>query len=493
MTTTGDVELTVLDGGAGVVVVPASSVAVVVGTCEGGTAGQVLASQDPNALFAAAGRGPGVDLAALVIAAGGTALFMKAATTDPGVASAVTQTGGGAVIGVSGEPKDAWLVKLVVTVAGTVGTKGIRFKLSGDAGRTFGPEIALGTADTFEIVGTGLTLSFASGTLAKGDTATFGCTPPLCTTAEVAACIAALEASPYSSSGWGALIVDGAWDGADAGDIETSLDTLVTTKTFTRAIVPARDADLPTAYGGGGTEEESDWLDAIELDYSELSAKRVCAVGGHYNIPSQFPVAAFGKPRMRRSGAWALAARQVAIPPQRHAGRVNDGSLAQIIVDPANDPNDGFIYHDERTSPSLDGARFTSFRTRKGKGGFFVVNPKLMAPTGSVFTLLPLGNVMDIGCSLLYQTGEDEINSDILLNDNGTIEEKAAQHIESISRGVLRDQMLAKSMISNYSYVIDRTNNVRQTSEVNFAATLYSRGYILQINGTIGFGNATGG
>jgi hypothetical protein len=136
-------------------------------------------------------------------------------------------------------------------------------------------------------------------------------------------------------------------------------------------------------------------------------------------------------------------------------------------------------------------ARFTTFRKRKGKPGFFVVNPKLMSPGGSVFTLLPLGNVMDIGCSLLQQTGEENINADVLLNDNGTIHETAAQAIESVVRAVLRDQMFAKSMISGFSYTIDRTNNIRSTSTVNFAATLFSRGYILEIDGTVGFGNAS--
>jgi hypothetical protein len=111
-----------------------------------------------------------------------------------------------------------------------------------------------------------------------------------------------------------------------------------------------------------------------------------------------------------------------------------------------------------------------------------------MSPAGSKFTLLPLGNVFDIASSLLYQTGTQNINSDVRLNANGTIAEDAAQAIETINRGVLRDQMLARSMISDFAYTIDRTNNVRTTSIVNFSATIYSRGYVLQINGEIGFG-----
>ncbi len=74
------------------------------------------------------------------------------------------------------------------------------------------------------------------------------------------------------------------------------------------------------------------------------------------------------------------------------------------------------------------------------------------------------------------------------LNDNGTIDEIAAQAIEISVRGVLRDNMLAKNMISNYTYVIDRTVNVRNTDTIAFNATLLLRGYLLEIDGTLSFG-----
>jgi hypothetical protein len=145
--TTGDVELTILDGGAGVVVVPASSVQVVIGTCSGGTAAQIVPTRNPNTLSSNVGFGPAVDAGAMSIAAGGTVLFMKAATITAGVASAVTSTSwGSSVLTVTGAPYDAYLAKVVVTKAGTIGTTGIRIKISLDAGRHYGPEISLGTA-----------------------------------------------------------------------------------------------------------------------------------------------------------------------------------------------------------------------------------------------------------------------------------------------------------------------------------------------------------
>ncbi len=488
--TTGDVELTILDGGAGVVVVPASSVAVVIGASSAGTAATIVATRNANTLATAVGYGPAVDQAAMIIAAGGTVLFMKSASTTPGAASAVTAFATGtSVVTVTGNPYDAYLVKFLVTVGGTKGTTGIRFKLSLDAGRTYGPEIALGVAATYAITGTGMTLAFGAGTMIAGESVTFGCTEPLTSDASVQACLVALEASPYAITGWGSMRICGPRNGASASTIQGYLDTMVVTKTFPRAIIEVRDNALPVAYGGAG-ETDSVWSAAVALDFSAVSAKRICAVTGNYNMSSKYPVAAAGTPIMRRNLAFALACRQVTLAPQTHAGRVSDGSLAQIIVDPTNDPTDGFNYHDDFNAPALDGARFTCARKRKGKPGFFIVNPNLMSPPGSVFTILPLGIVMDIGCSLVYQTGEENINSDVALNANGTIEEKAAQAIEIVARRVLKNNMFDKSMISGFSYVIDRANNVQSTSQVNFAATLFARGYILQINGTIGFGQA---
>lgn len=498
MSLSGDVEIQIIDGGGTVVSVPANSVQVVIGTCSSGTAAQVVASRDPQQLANVVGVGPGVELAANSIAKGATVLFMKAATTTPGVASAVQGSLGASVMTVTGTPNDAYLVVVTVTKAGTIGTAGIRIKISVDAGRTFGPEIALGTANTYAIVGTGLTLNFGAGAVTAGNSATFGCTEPLTDTASVQACLVELEASPYSVTGWGTLVIGGTWDGADAATIQGFLDDMVTSKTWTRAILSARDAALPAAYGGT-PEDDPTWAAAIALDFSALSAKRLCVCAGFYNITSQYPIVAAGLPRYRRPGMWALAARQVQFGgtirggPQTHAGRVSDGALVDIVVDPTTDPIDGFVYHDELSSPSLTDARFCAFTRRKKKPGIFVRDPLLMSPPGSSFKLLPHGLVMDIGCSLEHQVMEENVNADVRTNDNGTIDEIAAQHIEEVMRAALRDQMVATNMISGFTFSIDRTNNVLTTSQVNYTSELRARAYVLQINGTIQFGNAVGG
>lgn len=485
-TTTGDVEITILDGGGSVVVVPARSVQLVIGPATSGTDNALVATRNLTTLTSTFTSGPLPQAAALPILKGGTAICIKAPTVTAAASSSVTQTGGGAAVTVTGTPTDEFYVYGKVTVGGTIGTKGIQFQLSLDAGRHFGPAIALGTANTYLIPGTGLTLNFAAGTLTAGDTFKFGTTPPLMDTGGVQDALNAFAASQYAVAGIGSCHIVGYFDGADLQTIQGYVDALKARFVFARAICELRDAS-PAAVWGGTAEDEATWLDAVTDDVSALSADRVCPCAGNYNMPTAFPTAVCGTPTYRRNLAWALAARQVQIPPQRHAGRVRDGALSNISLDPTNDGSDGFVYHDESLNPGFDLARVTSARLRIGLPGFYITNPLLASAPGSVFTLLPLGNVMDVACAIVHQVGQQEINSDIRLNDNGTIFENEAQAIERVMLGQLNAQMTSQDMISNATVSVNRNNNIRATSKVEVTVTIFSRGYVLEMDITIGY------
>ncbi len=573
--TTGDVELTVLDGG-GAVVVPSSSVQVVFGCSSSGTAAQAVATRNPNTLVSVFGQGPLVEYAALCIAKGGTAICLKTASNAAGyvrgsdatalnIASSTNATpvvvttstphglatgaivtiaghlvntaavgtwpitvlssttfslkgsvgnGIGAATGtvqptgvtfrdsngvvtglgtsaptVTGNAYDDYYVKVLFTAGGTTGTAGIKFKVSLDGGRSYGPVISLGTALTFEIADTGLTLNFVTAkTIVANSYLTFSTVAPAWNTAGVQACLNALQGSAYRDSA-GVAFLAGDLDGSDTGTVQGFVETLTDAKIYMRLIGNARDAS-PAAAWGGSAETEADWMDDVLTDFSATAAKRICVTAGHYNIPSKIPKSLAGLPKYRRPLSYALGARQVTIQPQKHAGRVKDGSLAEISTSPTTDATDGFIYHDEALNPGFNDAKFASAKIRPKKKGWWIDNPKLMHDTGSVFTLLPLGIVMDIACGIVNEVGTEDINEDVRLNDNGTLYENEAIAIRTRMEQALRDNMLAKNMISNFSVTVDTSNNVQATSEVNVEVTIYARGYILQENITIGFGTA---
>lgn len=477
---TGDVELTIIDNG-GTVVVPGASTQLVMGTTSTGTANFPVATRNVNTLVSNFGYGPAVEAAALTIAKGGTVIFVKTATTTPGAATAVVFTGTGtSVVTTSGAPYDSYLVEVLVDNGGTIGAVGVRLKISLDGGKSYGPVISLGTAVSYVIANTGITVNFAAGTLVTGDKARFSTTQPLWNTAGVQAALTAFQTSTYGLVGVGSAQLVGPVTGADATTIDGYMTTLATGKLFSRLIVHAIDVAIPAAWGGPGAQTEAQWVAALQTSYGSTDAKRIAATAGHYNMSSQIANPSAGAPRYRRPLSFAFAAREVAIPPQRHAGRVIDGSLKDIAIDATLDPVDGFVYHDERINPGLDAARFVTARTRVKKQGYYIFQPNLMSATGSVFTLLPIGNVMDIACGIVSDVGQDTINEDVLLNKNGTILETEAQAIEGIFYQALANEMINKKMISDATAVVDRTVNVLATSKVRVDVTIFRKGYVLE-------------
>lgn len=580
MALSGDVQITILDGQAGVVIVPAAQVQVVIGCATSGTVGQIVSTKSTQTLLSTFASGPLMEAAGLIVQAGGVVLAMRATTATPGAilgqsnapltvsgatnatpivittttdhalvtGSVVTVAGvggntgangtfrvtvltattfsldgsvgngvytsGGTVefegviqsgtgtseITATGTPVDEAHVLFSVVAGGTVGVAGITFKVSLDAGRNYGPVFALGTANTYAIPGTGVTLNLSAGTLVAGDAARFTCTAPAMDATGIAAALTTLLASQYAQTGWGSIHIVGATSGTLATAIDNSgtkaLDDFAAGYVFTRAIVGARDALTPPAWGGAG-ETEATWMAAVIADFAAVSAKRVSCAVGHYNVPSAFPTTAAGTPRKRRSLAWAYAARQVTIPQQRHAGRVKDGALTQIVVDPVNDPADGFLYHDERVNPGFDfltggTGRFTSARTRIGlgsSGGFFLVNPLLLSPLGSDFQLLPQGLVMDVACGITHQVAQQYVNDDLRVNPNGTLSDADALEIKNAVISAITARMTGVAMISGVSVAVDQTQNILVTKTVVITVTILGVAYVLQIDASLAFAN----
>lgn len=499
---TGNVSITINDGGTGTVVLPGSNIQVVIGCSSAGTAAVPVATRSAMTLQSNFGYGPLVEAAGQVIAGGGTVIAIKATTNTAGSQKAVQFTGtGSSVITTTGNAYDDYFVVLSVISGGTIGTGPITFQVSLDAGRNFGPNLSLGTANTYVIPNTGVTLNFAAGTLVTGDKAQFATVAPSWVASGVQACLTALLASVYATTGWGSMHVVTGLAGAAAADV-TNLNNYLDVVTapafasnyvYTRAYTSARDVIIPTEWGGSTSESESTWMTSIETAFSAVSAKRVSVGAGCYNMSSALGSglgqggSVVGTPAYRRQLSWAAASRQVLVPPQRLISRVRDGSLAQIIQNPLTDPTDGFVYHDERLNPGLDflfagtGGRFMAACTRvPSLPGFYITDPLLMSPLGSQFTLMPLGLVMDEACDIVHQIGQLEINEDVRLNSNGTIYVNDAVTIQNEIGSAIDSNLFATNQISQpASVVVDQTTDVETSGTVDISVTIAPRGYIL--------------
>ena len=487
MSTTGNVQITINDnGGATNIIVAAPSVIAVAGTSSAGTVGVPVSTRSLATITSTFGYGPLSELCALLISAGATVIATKLTTAAAGSASAVTFTGtGSSAVTVSGAAFDTYYAVVKVVTGGTIGSAGITLQISLDAGRTFGPVIALDVASNYAIPQTGLTLNFGAGTLVAGDTATFGTVAPAPNAAGVNAWLNAMLASPYAAAGWGSMIVAGSRTGADVTSVQATLDTLAAQYLFERLIFNSRDVS-PAAKWGGTGETESTWQNALLNDFSATSARRACVSAGYYNVPSGIANPAAGTPRYRRPLSWAIAARKVQQPVQVLSSRVKDGTLAAIVVDPTNDPTDGFVYHDERINPGLDAGRFASAWTRLGQPqGFFVRSENLMSPLGSDFPLLAVGQCFDNFCSALVQYFTANIDDSVRTNANGTIYENDAQRLESGALSAVASSMTGQYQPQNTSVVIDRTYNVKTNSKVLVNGTFGSLAYVREFDLTV--------
>jgi hypothetical protein len=84
MAVTGDVNLTIADGGAGAVAVAPQRLQVVMGCCASGTAYAITASRQPSTILSTYSYGPATEAAGMAIRDGATVLMMRIPTTTAG-------------------------------------------------------------------------------------------------------------------------------------------------------------------------------------------------------------------------------------------------------------------------------------------------------------------------------------------------------------------------------------------------------------------------
>ncbi len=485
MTTSGEVNSTVTDGALGLVDVPPAKTQVVMGCSSSGTVAQCYQTTSKTALIANFGYGPGVEAACIKIDAGGTVIFMRTTATTPGASGAVTAANNGSsVCTVSvATAFDDYRVIMKVVAAGTVGTAGITFQLSLDAGRTYGPVLALGTAVTYAIAQTGLTLAFAAGTMLAGGTYSFTTTAPLWGTSDLAACFTALQASPLS---WGAGIhVVGTATGANATTVQGYLDTLFAQFRYTFAMLDTADAT------GGLLANEATWITALQADFAAVSANRICAGAGYANIQSSITTPVCGAPVYRRPFTWAAARRVVQVPIYEHLGRVRTGALG-VCTFPSTP--DTYLYHDERVTSGLDGTRFMAAVTRIRKPGVFVKNPRMMAAPGSDFSQLQFRQVMDVACVIGHDVLSNYINDNVRLYPVGDpkagfIVEQDARAIEIAADVAYSSFLVGTGAASDAFLTVTRNDNLLSTNILTAKVTVESLGYIYEIDLSLGFTN----
>jgi hypothetical protein len=488
------VNFTILDQGLGLSPAGSGSAIVVCGVSSAGTANQPFFSSQAQPFVTTFGYGPGPELAAyLANATGNVVGFVKAATSGAGTNTAVTTTRAAAptgfststsVVTITGTPNDTYYagVKVIAPAAasGTIGTAGIQFQVSLDNFRTIYQTVNLGTATTYVIPNTGLTVNFAAGTLNPSDLFTWISFEPTWSDATVTSALQTLigvNVPTYED-----ILVAGAAASSNASNFDTNATFLFNQKRFTRILGQARDA----TWGGTSTETEVAWMTSIEADYAVFQSSRVGITGGHYNFISPISSVQYRRPLL-----WGAGARDSAVSLEVDLGEVDLGSIPMVLPSTP----DGFIYHDESVISGLDSSRFMSMWSLQGLPGLYVKNPNLMAQPGSDFKWLQYGHVVDAACVVAYQFFVLQLSKKVRVNAaTGSILAQDANKLQAACNAKLSAALLGKvspaiGTTPNPSTIVDQTNNILSTQQLNVTISIVPLAYPKVISVTITFLN----
>lgn len=439
-----------------------------VGVSTGGTPETVYQFSDIPTLVAALGGGPTggplVEAAAEVLARSGRPVICV--PVDPSTAGAVgsvTVSSGGLDpgVGFTGNPKDAYNIRVKITKAGAVGTARFRIAFDGDNpdGPTYSDEIV--TAATYALgplAGTGLTITFAAGTYVLGSVYSATCSAPSFSASDMTDALAALALSDAS---WrGVFVVGEASSVANSAAAASALDTWLTSQ------------ETGARYCWGLIQAADDTDANIEAAFSSFSSKRVLVGAGFCTLTSQLSGRGF-----TRGAAWPAAARAMKLRISQDLGELAEGALDGVTA----------LARDERKTPGLDASGFLTLRTHVGYRGAYVNNPRIMASAGSDFELLQYRQVMDVGCAVGRASALYYLGKPLLVNTDGTIAELDALAVESRVGAALVEALVNEGHATAASCVVDRTINLLTTKKLKLKLRILPFGYVKTIEIEIGF------
>lgn len=442
----------------------------IVGVCTAGTPNTVYEFNDLQTLVSTLGTavsgGPAVEAAALVLAVSGKPVVVVPTTTSTaGTVGTVTVSGTGpsSLVSFTGTPKDAYAIRIKITLAGVRGTARFRIAFDGDnpAGPTYSDEYVTAATVTTWAGSTGLTVAFdnaAAYTL--DDVYSAACVAPAYTNTDLNTALTALMADART---WRFVFVVGEPSTVSTGaTMASTLDTALTT------------AQSNFRYAWGLIQAPSDTDANIQAAYSSFSTRRVAVAAGFETVTSVISGRSFS-----RGAAWATAARAMSMTISQDLGEVRAGALAAVTA----------LTRDERKTPGLDAAGFLTHRTHVGLNGAYVNNPRIMAPAGSDFQLIQNRQVLDVACAVGRVALLQYLNSELVVNESGTIDEAEAQSIDAAVTAALAQTLLQPGYVSAVEAVTDRTNNVLSTQTLKVKLRVRPKGYAKSIEADIGFAN----
>jgi hypothetical protein len=470
-----NVNLTVRDGALGILPSNAGRPLAVVGESSAGSVAVPSSFARVEDAVAAFERGPLVEAGAYAIQRyGRPVVFVRTGETTAGSYGSLTDgiTGTSTPTIDSGtEPDDDYEVLIQFVAGGTIGTAGITYKESLDAGRTFSATKSLGTDESITIPDSGgITLDLGAGTIVAGDSVSFRANAPLWNGTQLTAALTALQNSAIN---WEICHVVGDIDAGAFDVIEASFAAMSAAKKNRSWIGNAR---MPNE-----GESAADYKTALEGIFGSKATTvgTMCAGAAR-------TVSGVNGRQYRRPVSFIAAARVASVAEHVNVADVKLGALPGVsITDALGNPAE----HNESVNPGLDDSRFLVLRTWERRQGVYINRPLILSAAGSDFDIIPHRRVMNLVLDTVYDYFVERLNDDVLVDaDTGFILEAEAKSIESACNSRLSAAIAGPKATAAY-VVLSRTDNLLSSKTFTGNAVLVPLAYPENANISVGFSN----
>ena len=177
--------------------------------------------------------------------------------------------------------------------------------------------------------------------------------------------------------------------------------------------------------------------------------------------------------------------RLASIPVQRNIGRVKDGPFTyeQLYINgqKVEKITDQFeALHDK--------GYIFPIKYEKKAGYYFNDDHTCVSDTDD-FSILAHGRVIDKAIILAYLTYLEEVKDEVDYNKDGTLKASYVKALQSKIEKVINKTMTSKREISAVKVMIDPTQNVSQTNDLDVSLQILPVGYAKYINVTLGMTN----
>jgi hypothetical protein len=424
------------------------------------------------------GRGPMAEAAALHAAKGIVPVCCRTAATTNGTAILNSGITGTSVptLGENAAPTDDCHIRIRFKTGGVRGTVGITYQVSYNGGIAedgYGPVTALGTDPAITLppaeIGT-VVVSLAAGTILAGDYVEIITTAPAPVALDLTA---AYDALGRNGLKWNQLLVATPMTSALFAATNTAMTAWIQTG---RRAWWVGNAALPTP-----SQTIPQYLTAQRAIFDSLDTSF-----GAVGFGDSWQSSALTSREQLRPISYGASARLAAVKDHVDIAQRNLGSLGTRILDSRGN----VVRYDETSWPGADDARFMSCRRWAGKAGVFINNPRLLTQTGALIEFIQHRRVANLAQSLLDEYFADALSQPVLVDrKTGFILDVEAKRIEDNAVTYVMSVLGVGPMVSGFTVVISRTDQLLTTKTMTGAARLIPLAYPKTINLDFGFYN----